>query len=100
MKTVRLTMAEAVGLVKEGDQVIFGEGDPQPMAFIRELLGRGVKGLNLVTKGGSLNIDLMVGAGAAASVESCGMGLGSFGRNAPNFVRWLKAGRFKAKDNT
>ena len=100
MKTVQLTMDEAVGLVKEGSEIIFAEGDPQPMAFLREVITRGAKDLKMVTKGGGLNVDILVGAGATTNVDTCGMSFGSFGRDAPNFVRYLKAGRIKAKDST
>ena len=101
MKTVQLSMDEAVGFIKDGDEIVMVGGDPQPMALLRELIRRGYKDLNPVgIVGGGLNIDLLVGAGVVDSVQTCSMGLGGFAREAPNFVRHLKDARFYAKDST
>jgi glutaconate CoA-transferase subunit A len=74
--------------------------DNAPMAFLRELIRRGTKGLRLVTlTGGGLNADLLIGAGVVAEYETCSCALGAYGP-APNFQRALRAGLIKMKDST
>lgn len=96
-----LNLAEAAAMVKDGDDVaIAGNMEMAPMAFVRELARRGVKGLRLVTvPTGGINVDLLVGAGALASVEFAQVSLGEYGM-APNFRRWVQEGRLTTRDHT
>ncbi len=74
--------------------------DNAPMAFLREIIRRGVKQLRLVIlTGGGLNADLLIGAGVVAEYETCSCALGAYGP-APNFQRALRAGLIKMKDST
>lgn len=74
--------------------------DNAPMAFLHEVIRRGVKQLRLVIlTGGGLNADLMIGASVVAEYETCSCVLGSYGP-APNFQRALRAGLMKMKDTT
>jgi len=50
--------------------------------------------------GGEINLDVLVGAGVAASIDTCSVHLGEFARTAPNFARHVQAGRIQALDNT
>ena len=50
--------------------------------------------------GGTINVDFLVGAGAAASVDTCSVSLAPFARTGPNFARHVTQGRIKALDNT
>jgi glutaconate CoA-transferase subunit A len=91
----------AIG-VKNGDLIGLTTStvDNAPMAFLREVIRRGVKQLRLVTlTGGGLNADLLIGAGTIAEYETCSCSLSVYGA-APNFQRALRAGLIKMKDST
>jgi glutaconate CoA-transferase subunit A len=71
-----------------------------PMAFLRQIIHQGVKGLRVATlTGGGLNIDMLIGAGIVAEYETCYCSLGDLGP-APNFQRAVRALKLKMKDNT
>jgi glutaconate CoA-transferase, subunit A len=102
MKTKIATLKEAAGTVKDG--MLLGMTtsilENAPMAFLREIIRRGVKGLRVATlTGGGLNIDLLIGAGVVAEYETCYCSLGDLGP-APNFQREIRIRRLKMKDNT
>lgn len=65
------TLAEAVATIPDGSLVTFGGFDLNraPMALARELVRQGRRGLRLVSPPNPLPLDLLVGAGAVASVE-------------------------------
>ncbi len=89
-------------LARPGETVGIGGGPIQitPMALIRELVRSGVKGLHLVASStGGLGLDLLIGAGAAASVEFAQIILNEYGP-APNFRRWAESGRLTCKDHS
>jgi glutaconate CoA-transferase subunit A len=72
-----------------------------PMAFLRALVRRRVRGLRVIgIVGGDINIDFLVGAGAVAVVDTCSVTMGEFARTGPNFSRHVIAGRVRALDNT
>jgi glutaconate CoA-transferase subunit A len=65
------------------------------MALIRELLRQGRKDLKLITlPTGGLNVDLLVGGGAASLVHFAQVALEEYGL-APNFRRAVEQGRLK-----
>jgi glutaconate CoA-transferase subunit A len=101
MKEKLTSFEEAARLVKDG--YLLGLTSPSenaPMAFLRELVRLGRKNLRVATlTGGSLNVDLLIGAGAVAEYETCACSLGGYGQ-APNFQRALRSGGFKMKDST
>jgi acyl CoA:acetate/3-ketoacid CoA transferase alpha subunit len=102
MQNKQVTLEEAATLVERGCTLGMTASELQtaPMAFLRELVRRGIGGLNLVgVTGGGLNFDLLIGAGAVASADFCHLSLGELGP-APNFQRHLRLGTFKLKDNT
>lgn len=98
-----MTLEEAARLVKEGDLIgmtLPGEFQAQPMGFLRALLRRGIRRLRLIgVTGGSINCDLLIGAGVVEQIEICHMRMGEFG-TCPNFEQAVKAGRLKVLDNT
>jgi glutaconate CoA-transferase subunit A len=102
MKDKRMALAQAAELVRDGDQVVMGAGmERSPMALLRELVRQGRKELRLAgVVGGALNLDFLVGAGAAQSVDTCSVTLGRFARTGPNFARHVQNGRIRALDNT
>jgi glutaconate CoA-transferase subunit A len=71
-----------------------------PMAATRALIRRGAKGLRLIAVPQTgLQADLLIGAGAVASIETAAVTLGEFGQ-APAFTRWATTGRLKVIDST
>jgi len=70
------------------------------MAATRALIRRGVRGLHLVTvPAGSLQADLLIGAGAVATIETSAVGFGELGP-APRFTAAVRAGTIAIKDAT
>lgn len=77
------SLAEAAALVADGDRIGFGGSNAvwrRPLAFVRELVRQGRRGLHLHNMIGGVEIDLLVGAGAVASTNCCYVGLDEFGR--------------------
>ena len=102
MNTKLASLEEAAGTVKDG--MLLGMTtsilENAPMAFLREIIRRGVKGIRVATlTGGGLNIDLLIGAGIVAEYETCYCSLGDLGP-APNFQRAIRERRLKMKDST
>lgn len=99
-KLIDIEMAASV--VGDGDQVVFNGGmDWTPMAVLRELVRRRVKGITaLGVVGGAMNLDFLLGAGVADQVETCSLGFEEFARVAPNYDRLQKQGRMRMLDNT
>lgn len=82
-----------------------GEGGDVPMALALELVRRGVRGLHVVTvptcawPASGMMLDILVGAGCVASVETSGVSMSELGA-APRFTAAVKAGTLKVKDAT
>ncbi|OLD29546.1 MAG: hypothetical protein AUI18_02780 [Candidatus Rokubacteria bacterium 13_1_40CM_2_70_45] len=71
-----------------------------PIAMIRAVLRSGARDLHVVASStGGFGIDLMIGAGAVASVEFAQIVLNEFGP-APNFRRYAESGRLRCLDHT
>jgi glutaconate CoA-transferase, subunit A len=70
------------------------------MAATRALVRRGIRNLHLLTvPASSLCADLLIGAGAVATVETSAVGFGELGP-APRFCAAVRAGRVTVKDAT
>ena len=70
------------------------------MAATRALIRRGIKGLHLVTlPASSLQADLLIGAGAVATVETSAVSFGELGQ-APRFAAAATRGTIVIKDAT
>ena len=80
-------------LVPEGASVAFGGGwfANHPMAAVRQLVRSGRTGLNAVTVVGSIDIDLLVGAGVLSHLSFSMVTLEAFGL-APNVRRGIESG--------
>lgn len=102
MRDKLVSLEEAASIVRDGDQVAMSSGFSwSPMAMLRQLARTGVENLHAIgIVGGSINIDFLVGTGQTSVVECCSIGFAPFARVAPNFDRYLRAGRIYAKDNT
>jgi len=102
MKEKILSLEEAAHWVKDG--CLLGFTTPflenSPMAFVRELVRRGSRGLRLSTlPGGGLHVDLLIGAQSVSEYETCYCSLGNYGP-APNFQRALRLRSIQMKDST
>ena len=96
------TLEQAAAQVKTGAQVVMSANlQRAPMAVLRQIVRQGTRNLRVVgVVGGELNIDFLVGAGAASVVDTCSVTLGEFARTGPNFARYVLEGRVQALDNT
>jgi len=101
------TLSDLAARVPHGASVTVHKGDEPdvPMALAMELVRRGVRGLHLVTlptaayPASGMMVDLLIGAGCVASVETSGISLHELGA-APRFTQAVKAGRLKVLDAT
>lgn len=102
MPTKLKSLQEAAACVKNGARLVMSANlHRPPMAFLRELVRRKVRDLRIIgVVGGDLNIDFLVGAGAAAVVDTCSVTMGEFARTGPNFARYVTARRVHSLDNT
>jgi glutaconate CoA-transferase, subunit A len=102
MKSKLKSLEDAARFVKDGDQVVMSASmDRAPMALLRQLVRQGTKDLRTVgVVGGEINLDFLVGANVASSVDTCSVSLGEFARTGPNFARYVMEGRVRALDNT
>jgi glutaconate CoA-transferase subunit A len=101
MDSVITSMGEAAALVRDGDQVTYvGYMKMEPVAFFRELLRQGRRDLRLVLAPSSGFVaDLLIGAGALASVEFSSLSFMEYGF-APCFRRHGEAGTLRYKEHT
>jgi acyl CoA:acetate/3-ketoacid CoA transferase alpha subunit len=102
MRSKLISLHEAATAVTDGARLVMTANlQRSPMAFLREVVRRRVRALRVIgVVGGELNIDFLVGAGAAAVVDTCSVTLGAFARTGPNFERYVIANRVRALDNT
>lgn len=101
------TIDDLAALVPDGASITVHKGDEPdvPMALARALIRRGVRGLHVVTlptaayPASGMLVDLLIGAGCVASVETSGISLHELGP-APRFSAAVKAGTLKVLDAT
>jgi glutaconate CoA-transferase, subunit A len=96
------TLDEAARCVENGAQLAMSANmNRSPMALLRQVVRQGTRRLRVVgVVGGEIDIDFLVGAGAVDVVDTCSVTLGEFARTAPNFARYVLAGKVRALDNT
>jgi len=84
---------EAVGIIRDGDTVAIGGAvlSRKPIAAVAALAHSGRRDLELVTFAGSVDVELLLGAGALRAVRSSYVGLGPHGP-APRFVEAVATG--------
>ena len=102
MRDKLINLEQAAAAVKGSTQLVMSANlQRAPMAFLRQLVRQGTRGLRVIgVVGGEINIDFLVGAGAVDVVDTCSVTLGEFARTGPNFARYVLAGRVRALDNT
>jgi len=102
-----LSLEALAALVPHGASVTLQKGDEAdvPMALAFALVKRGVRGLRVVTlptcayPASGMMIDLLIGAGCVAAVETSGISLHELGA-APRFAQAVKSGALKVLDST
>src|SRR5690242_21215893 len=101
MPQITRTLDEALAPIADGCLLaVPREVSGVPMEATRALIRRGVKRLHLVAlPTSSLQADLLIGAGAVATLETSAVSLGELGP-APRFTEAVKAGSFVMKDAT
>jgi glutaconate CoA-transferase subunit A len=95
------TLADLAAAVPDGAKLaVPSDNGGVSMAATRELVRRGVRGLHLVcvpTSG--LQAEILIGAGAVATLETSAVTLGEFGP-AHRFIDALRQGRMRMLDST
>lgn len=92
---------EAISSVDDGTRIVIaGSMINAPMSLVREIIRQGKKNLHLIVSPiGGINVDMLIGAGAARSIEFPQVSLGEFGL-APNFRRASERGSIGLKEHT
>ena len=101
MPLIAHTLDEALAPIADGCMLaVPRESSGAAMAATRALIRRGVKRLHLITlPTSSLQADLLIGAGAIATLETSAISLGEFGP-APRFTAAVLAGTITMRDAT
>jgi glutaconate CoA-transferase subunit A len=96
MSARQLDLADAVALVRDGDLVGIGGAvlSRKPIAAVQALIAAGRRDLEIITFTGSLDVELLVAAGAVRAVRSSSVGLGPLGP-ARHFTEAVEAGRIE-----
>lgn len=98
----RIRLADVAHHVRSGMTLGVGGGPllATPAALIREVIRTGVRDLRVVVSAtGGFGVDLLIGAGAVASVEFAQIVFNEYGF-APNFRRYAEAGRLVCLDHS
>lgn len=90
---VLASLDAAAAAIPDGAVVYLGGAvlNRRPVALCRALAAGGRRDLDVVTFAGSIDVDLLVGAGCVGTLRSCYVGMGHAG-SAPNFTKAVKAG--------
>jgi len=93
--------ATAVAMIRDGDTVAIGGHSLRrhPMALVREIVRQGRRGLRLQGWNNGIDVDILVGAGCATSVETAYVGLLFLGL-APSFRRACERGALRVIEHS
>jgi glutaconate CoA-transferase subunit A len=89
-----VSIDDAAGVVPDGARIGLGGGGAlmrRPMAFVRALIRRDARDLQVYNFLGGIEIDLLIAAGAVESTNCAYLGLLEYGQ-APNFQRAARDG--------
>ncbi|MGD0068099.1 MAG: CoA-transferase [Streptosporangiaceae bacterium] len=97
----RASLADAVALVRDGAMVALGGGlcARLPMAMVRELIRQGRRGLHLIGSAHSIDVDLLVAAGAVRRCEESYVGFEQDLGLAPGYRRAAEAGTIEVAES-
>ncbi len=101
LRDKRASLADAVALVPDGAIVALGGGLSArlPMAAVRELIRQGRRGLHLVGSAHSIDVDLLVAAGAVRRCEESYVGFEQDLGLAPAYRRAAEAGSIEVAES-
>ena len=101
MREKVMGLREAVALIRDGDSVAIGGHTLRrhPMALIHEIVRQGRRGLKLQGWNNGIDMDLLIGAGCAASVETSYIGISAYGL-ALNFRRACESGALEVIEHS
>jgi glutaconate CoA-transferase, subunit A len=96
----RRTLEDAIELVRDGDTVALGGAlsNREPMALVRELVRQGRRDLRLVGSAHGIDVDLLVGAGVAGTVEESYVGFEQDLGLAPAYRRAAEGGTIEIRE--
>src|SRR5690606_27952510 len=94
-------LSSVAEIVADGSTVAIGGTwlSARPMAAIRELVRAGRRRLTVVSLTGSLDVELLVGAGVVSRLVFCFVSLGPFGL-APRFRAAAEAGAIELDEHS
>lgn len=97
----RVSLDELAAAVKDGDIVAVGGGlsSREPMAVLRAMLRRKVRGLRVVGSAHGIDIDLLCGGGAVSCCSESYVGFEQDFGIAPNYRRACEAGEVRVDDS-
>jgi glutaconate CoA-transferase subunit A len=97
----RMPLADAAGLVSDGAIVALGGGLSArlPMAMVRELIRQGRRGLHLIGSAHSIDVDLLVAAGAVRRCEESYVGFEQDLGLAPAYRRAAEEGSIEVAES-
>jgi glutaconate CoA-transferase, subunit A len=97
----RVSLADAASLVRDGAIVALGGGLSArlPMALVRELIRQGRRGLHLVGSAHSIDVDLLVAAGAVRRCEESYVGFEQDLGLAPAYRRAAEDGTIEVAES-
>ncbi|MBE0616716.1 MAG: CoA transferase subunit A [Proteobacteria bacterium] len=100
METKLLALEEAAERVPSGCTLSIGGFTSQrhPTALLRALIRRGVRDLVVYFHSAGSDLDLLIGAGCVRRVEGAYLADGVFSPIAPNWRRFVEAGRIAFED--
>jgi glutaconate CoA-transferase subunit A len=95
------SLAEAISLVGDGDVVALGGHTLRrhPMAAVAEIVRQRKRNLHVLGWNSGIDVDLLVGAGCAAIVETSYVGISGFGL-ARNYRRAAEAGEIEIREHS
>jgi glutaconate CoA-transferase subunit A len=93
-------LAEAASLVRSGASISIGGFTSQrhPTALLRRLVHQNVRDLIVYYHSAGSDVDLLIGGGCVRRLEGAYLADGVFSPIAPNFRRFVQAGRLEFED--
>lgn len=90
------SLKEAISVIPDGARIAFSNFSvyQSPMAAVHEIIRAGIKDLTVVGVTNSIEVDMLVGAGAVKKLETSYVGLEKFGMGR-NFRRAMQEGRLE-----
>jgi len=96
-----LSISEAVGLIKDGDNVAFGGVlmNMKPIALMWEIIKQEKKDLTITVLTGNFGVDALIGMGCVAALNTIYVGFEQLGF-APNFQQRVQEGNLHVNEFT